>query len=246
MPIKHQDIRVHPDREAGLICFIMASMRVSSIVCACCTRGDQRDLLAAKLLEAAYEGVGSASSSRDLGADLPRLTALVQLVAPHEARLQHQSSAQQPEDHTMNGIGTGPNPGSCSMQTTNGWNRDHSNNLSGSETISPWQSSQMGATEAPNSSRKRQADEYPGDVMGSQPKRQQTVRDPRPPISADLAVSSTAPTTSNVASLMTNLEQEVTPSSHSLINVIVRMRCTAVRPVVSVCVLSLCRRRWPS
>ncbi|CAL8463495.1 g3029 [Coccomyxa elongata] len=169
-------------------------------------RAEQRDLLAAKLLEAAYEGVGSASTSRDLGPTLPRLTALVQLIATHGAHLQRQSSVQQPEEHTVNGYGTGPNRGSCSMQITDTWDRDQSNNLP--EGTFLWQNSPMGATEATNSSRKRQAEEYTGDVMGSRPKRQQTEHGPNLPVSAEMAVSSTAPT-SNVASLMTSLEQEV-------------------------------------
>ncbi|BDA48640.1 hypothetical protein COCOBI_12-3210 [Coccomyxa sp. Obi] len=169
-------------------------------------RAEQRDLLAAKLLEAAYQGVGGASTSRDLGHPLPRLTALVQLVATHGADVQHHSSVQQPEGHTMNSTGTGPSRGSCSMQITDTWGRDRGNNLP--EGTSLWQNSPMGVTEATNSSRKRQAEGCPGDGMGSQPKRQQTEHGAKLPVSAELAVSSAAPT-SNVASLMTNLEQEV-------------------------------------
>ncbi len=192
---------------------------------ACCTRAEQRDLLAAKLLEAAYEGLGCASTSRDLGPALPRLTALVQLIATHGANLQRQSSVQQPVEHTVDGYGTGPNRGSCSMQMTDNWDRDRSNNLP--EGTSLWQNSPMGATEATNSSRKRQAEEYPGDLMGSQPKRQQTEHGP---VSAEVAVSSTAPT-SNVASLMTSLEQEVALSSQST-------TALNVPALVSVCSIS--------
>lgn len=199
-----------------------------------CIRAEQRDLLAAKLLEAAYEGVGGASTSRNLGPALPRLTALVHLVATHGADLQHQSSVQQPEGHTMNCSGTGISRGSSSMQIMDTWHRDRSNNMP--EGTSLWQNSPTGATEATNS-RKRQSEEYPGDVMGSQTKRQQTEIGPELPVSAQLAVSSMAPT-SNVASLMTNLEQEVTPSSQSILICTCQRDARMCQAPASVCSIS--------
>ncbi len=155
----------------------------------------QRDMLAAKLVEAAYLGVSSAASGRDLGAPLPALSALT-----------HQHP-QQLEPYAHNGI-TSHGPMFESLE------RDRSTSHGpGSEGVpGPRHASPQGGSEAVDGTRKRRA-EAPPESPGSQPKRQQTEQGP----AEQLAVSSAAPA-GNVASLMTSLEQEVWPVSHSKSN----------------------------
>lgn len=172
-----------------------SALHTSFFTTAVLTRSaQQRDMLAAKLVEAAYLGVSSAASCRDLGAPLPALSALT-----------HQHP-QQLEPYAHNGISS-PGPVNESLE------RDRSKGGPGSEGVpGPQHASPQGGSEALDGTRKRRA-EAPPELPGSQPKRQQIEQGP----AEQLAVSSAAPA-GNVASLMTNLEQEVRPVSHSKSN----------------------------
>lgn len=156
---------------------------------------EQRDMLAARLVEAAYKGVSGACSCRNLGAALPSLTQLI----PPGRDLQH---PQQLEQHAQNG--TQSIPSQEVTHTTESPHGIRSNGMQGSEAphVAQHASPTVGS-EAPGGSRKRPAEASP-EASGSPFKRQQMERG----MAAQLAVSSAVPA-GNVASLMTNLEQEV-------------------------------------
>ena len=158
-------------------------------------RAEQRDMLAAVLVEAAYMGVSGACSCRNLGAALPSLAQLI----PLGRDLQH---PQQLERQAHNGNQSVPSQGV--PRTAESPPGTRSNGVQGSEAphVAQHASPTVGS-EAPGSSRKRPAEASP-EASGSPFKRQQMERG----MAAQLAVSSAAPA-GNVASLMTNLEQEV-------------------------------------